>query len=256
MKRIVLLVLAAVLALSMAAGAQSPTGREILDEMDFRTILSGSGSAELTMITENNKGAQRSYSLKVYLRMDDEGDAQFLEYLAPADVRGTKFLSVKPKEGESQMWLYLPALGRERRIASHMTGDSFMGTDFTYDEIGGNFDYDADYNVKRLVDEVEQGVDCYVLELTAQGSDAPYEQVRMWVWKAKMVPVKIEFYGAGGTLSKTLTLSNFQPVSGELIPHYVVMANNAQGTRTILELSKISSEEVDPDIFTVRNLRR
>ena len=55
------------------------------------------------MITENAKGAQRSFSLKVYVQMDEEGDAQFLEYLAPADVRGTKFLSVKPKDGESQM---------------------------------------------------------------------------------------------------------------------------------------------------------
>ncbi|HBG09447.1 MAG: outer membrane lipoprotein-sorting protein [Limnochordia bacterium] len=256
MKRVLLLVLAVVLAVGSAAGAESPTGQEILDDLSFRTILSGSGSAELTMITENAKGAQRSFSLKVYVQMDEEGDAQFLEYLAPADVRGTKFLSVKPKDGESQMWLYLPALGRERRIAAHMTGDSFMGTDFTYEEIGGDFDYEEDYTVQRLPDQAEQGVDCYLLELTAKGSEALYSKVRMWVWKEQMVPVKIEFYGSGDALSKTLTLSNFLPVSGELIPHHVVMANNAQGTRTILELTEVSQETVDPDIFTVRNLRR
>lgn len=251
-----LLVLAALLVLSWTALAQGPTGQEILDELSFRTILSGSGSAELTMITENAKGAQRSYELQVYVRMDEEGDAQFLEYLAPGDVRGTKFLSLKPKDGESQMWLYLPALGRERRIASHMTGDSFMGTDFTYEEIGGSFDYEEDYAVQRLQDQVEQGVDCYLLELTAQGSAAAYDRVLIWVWKDKMVPVKIEFYGSGNALTKTLTLSDFQLVSGELIPHRVVMANNMEGTRTILELTKVSQEEVSPDIFTVRNLRR
>jgi predicted RND superfamily exporter protein/outer membrane lipoprotein-sorting protein len=255
MKKTVLLVLALVLTLSVAAGADSRTGQEILDELTFQTILSGSGSAEITMITENAKGAQRSYSLQVYVQMTDEGDAQFLEYLAPADVRGTKFLSINPKEGENQMWLYMPALGRERRIASHMTGDSFMGTDFTYEEIGGNFDYEDDYNVQRLGDQVEQGVNCYLLELTAKASDAPYDKVRMWVWQEKMVPVKIEFY-AGENLTKTLTLSDFQLVSGELIPHHVVMANNVQGTRTILELQDVSQEDVSPDVFTVRNLRR
>ena len=56
-------------------------------------------------------------------------------------------------------------------------------------------------------------------------------------------------------MAKTLTLSRFQLVSGELIPH-VVMANNIQGTRTILELAQVSQDEVDPEIFTVRNLRR
>ncbi|HPT83363.1 MAG TPA: outer membrane lipoprotein-sorting protein [Limnochordia bacterium] len=256
MKRVFVLVLAVVLAVGAAAAAQSPTGQEILDELNFRTIMSGSGSAQITMITENAKGAQRSYSLRVYVKMDEEGDAQFLEYLAPADVRGTKFLSIKPKDGESQMWLYLPALGRERRIASHMTSDSFMGTDFTYDEIGGNFDYEADYTVQRLQDQVEQGVDCYVLELQAKNSGALYAKVRMWVWKEQMVPVKIEFYSSGDTLTKTLLLDDFQNVSGELIPHKVIMASNAQGTRTILELAQVSQEAVDPDIFTVRNLRR
>ena len=160
------------------------------------------------------------------------------------------------KRRESQMWLYLPALGRERRIAAHMTGDSFMGTDFTYDEIGGNFGYEDDYAAERLPDQVEQGLDCYVLELTAAGPGALYPKVRMWVWKEEMVPVKMEFHASGDTLAKTLTLSRFQLVSGELIPHYVVMANNIQGTRTILELAQVSQDEVDPEIFTVRNLRR
>lgn len=257
MKRVVLSILALVLMCTPAISAQELTGREILDQLNFSTILSGSGSAQITMITENAKGAQRSYSLQVYVRMDEEeGDAQFLEYLAPADVRGTKFLSLRPKDGESQMWLYLPALGRERRIAAHMTGDSFMGTDFTYDEIGGNFGYEDDYAAERLPDQVEQGLDCYVLELTAAGPGALYPNVRMWVWKEEMVPVKMEFHASGDTVAKTLTLSRFQLVSGELIPHYVVMANNIQGTRTILELAQVSQDEVDPEIFTVRNLRR
>jgi len=50
--------------------------------------------AELNLITENARGQQRKYSVKVYLKSDDAGDRQFLEYLSPADVRGTKFLSL------------------------------------------------------------------------------------------------------------------------------------------------------------------
>lgn len=255
MKRTLLIVLALLLTASAGISARELTGEEILDQLKFNTILTGSGRAQLTMITENAKGAQRSYSLEIFLKMGEDGDAQFLEYLAPADVRGTKFLSLNPKEGENQMWLYLPALGRERRIAAHMTGDSFMGTDFTYEEIGGSFDYQDDYGVKRLADQVEQGVDCYLLELTAKGDQALYEKVQLWVWQAELVPVKIEFY-RGGQLAKTLTLSEFKQISGELIPHEVVMADNVQGTKTILQITEVSQEEVADEIFTVRNLRR
>lgn len=256
MKKTLLILLTLVLVSGVGVRAQERTGQQILDDLTFSTVLSGSGTAELSMITENAKGAQRSYSLKVYLKSDDGGDKQFLEYLAPADVRGTKFLSLNEKGQENQMWLYMPALGRERRIASHMTGDSFMGTDFTYDEIGGNFNYDQDYAVKRLGDEQEQGVDCYVLELTARSADPLYEKIQMWVWKDELVPVRVQFYKSGQTLTKTLTLGDFRPVSGELIPHDVVMADHLKGTRTLLEIAELSQEAVSDDVFTVRNLRR
>ncbi len=257
MKRTLVIMLALLLtAASAAVSAQELTGQQIIDDLGFDSILTGSGTAELTLITENARGAQRTYSVRVYLKTDDAGDKQFLEYLAPADVRGTKFLSINEEGQESQMWLYMPALGRERRIASHMTGDSFMGTDFTYEEIGGGFNYDKDYAAKRLADEQVQGLECYVLELTAAEPDALYEKIVMWVWIEKMVPVKLQFYSGGEVLAKTLAMDQFQLVSGELIPHHLVMADEVQGTRTILEITELSQAEVSDDVFTVRNLRR
>src|SRR5690554_7810723 len=227
-----LLLLLSILLLSSVSYAADRSGQEILDDLAFSNVLSGSGVAELNLITENARGQQRKYSVKVYLKSDDAGDRQFLEYLSPADVRGTKFLSLNLEGQEDQMWLYLPAIGRERRVASHMTGDSFMGTDFTFDEIGGNFATDNDYSAKRLGDEEEMGVTCYVLDLTAKTSSALYERMKMWVWKEEMVPVKVEFYDQGTEPLKTLTLSDFHIVSDELIPHNIIMADNSKGTKT------------------------
>lgn len=255
-KRTLITLLVLVLTAGAMVGATDLTGQQILDALTFDTVLSGSGTAELTLITENAKGAQREYSVRVHMKTSETGDKQFLEYLAPADVRGTKFLSINEEGQESQMWLYMPALGRERRIASHMTGDSFMGTDFTYEEIGGGFKYDEDYTVKRLGNESVMGRDCYVLELTAQGAGALYEKMQMWVWVEEMVPLQIAFYGSGGTRTKTLTMDNFKSVSGDLIPHDLVMLDDVKGTRTILQITELSSDDVSDDIFTVRNLRR
>lgn len=256
MKRILLTLFCVVLIMGSAAYAHELTGQEILDDLTFSAVFSGSGTAELTMVTENARGAQRKFSLEVFLKSDDDGDKQFLEYLNPADVRGTKFLSINEKDKESQMWLYMPALGRERRVASHMTGDSFMGTDFTFDEIGGNFATDNDYSAKRLGDEEEMGVTCYVLDLTAKTSSALYERVKMWVWKEEMVPVKVEFYDQGTEPLKTLTLSDFHIVSDELIPHNIIMADNSKGTKTYLQIDSVSQDDVSDDVFTVRYLRR
>ncbi len=256
MKKTIVIMLSLIVLLGGFACAAELSGQEILDDLGFSTILSGSGVAELNLITENARGQQRKFSVKVYLKSDDAGDRQFLEYLSPADVRGTKFLSLNLEGQEDQMWLYMPAMGRERRIAAHMTGDSFMGTDFTYDEIGGNFAKEGQYSAVRLEDQTEDGVKCYVLDMTALEADALYEKVEMWVWQDEMVPVKVQFMDAGGTLKKTLTLDNFKTVSKELIPHDVIMADNVKGTRTILEIIEVSEEDVDDDVFTVRYLRR
>lgn len=256
MKKTLLVLLAIVLVTGVTVSARELTGQEILDDLTFSAVFSGSGTAELTMVTENAKGAQRKFSLEVFLKSDDDGDKQFLQYLSPADVRGTKFLSLNEDGKESQMWLYMPALGRERRVASHMTGDSFMGTDFTFDEIGGNFATDDDYSAERLADQEEAGVTCYVLDLTAKTSSALYERVKMWVWQEEMVPVKVEFYGTEPNPIKTLKLTDFRTVSKELIPHDIVMTDNTKGTKTYLEIDSISQDDVSDDVFTVRYLRR
>ena len=152
--------------------------------------------------------------------------------------------------------LYLPAMGRERRIAAHMTGDSFMGTDFTYEEIGGEIPYEDDYAAERLEDETIDGFDCYVLDLIPKKADVSYERIKMWVWKDEMIPVRIEFWNPANVLRKTLTLGDFRDVDGDIMPHYLVMADNSAGTRTILEITETSREGINDDLFTLRYLRR
>lgn len=98
-----LLLLLSILLLSSVSYAADRSGQEILDDLAFSNVLSGSGVAELNLITENARGQQRKYSVKVYLKSDDAGDRQFLEYLSPADVRGTKFLSQFGGPGRSDV---------------------------------------------------------------------------------------------------------------------------------------------------------
>ena len=232
-----------------------PSGDDILAQLKGQTALIGSGSAVVNLITENKKGDQRASKLMVFRSDDGVAEKQLVEYMDPADVRGTKFLSISERGGgEPEMWLYLPALGRERRIAGHMTKGNFMGTDFTYEEIGGGWAYSDEYDAVRLDDEAHEEYACYVLDLTPR-TEGDYSRLKMWVWRDEMIPLKIQFYDTSGQLSKQLLITDLRRnEDGECIPHRIVMSNELAGTKSIIEILEIRNQ-VDDDFFTLRYLR-
>lgn len=235
----------------------SLTGDEIVEQLKGDMAITGSGHAVLDLITENKRGDRREHGLILFRSDDGKTEKQLVEYTSPADVRGTKFLSIYEVDAdETQMWLYLPALGRERRIAGHMTKGSFMGTDFTYEEIAGFGSYSDDYEAIRLADEELDGRECYVLDLTPTSGDIEYSQVRMWVWQAEMIPLRLDFFNADGQLSKRLLLSDLQQDSeGKYSPHSITMSNELEGTKSIVNIRE-TYEEVDDSYFTMRYLRQ
>lgn len=246
-----------VLALGAGALAAELSAAEILDRVTGTAVLSGSGQAELELVTENARGQQRTHRLRLF-RMEAGGTTrQLLEYLEPADVRGTKFLSIDEPGQPAQMWLYLPALGRERRIAGSATQDQFMGTDFTYDEISGGATYKEDYTAQRLPDAAVDGRAAYVLKLTPKSPDKKYGYVQMWVWKETFLPLRIDFFDRSGRLEKQLLAADFrQDEQGKWLPYRLTMANAKTGTKTVVQLLSQRSGPVPDEYFTLRYLRR
>ncbi len=250
------LVLALVVAGTSGAAAAEPTAREILDELKGMAFT-GSGSATIELVTINARGQERSNRLAFYRQETAYGANQLLEYLSPADVAGTKFLTVDDESGETMMWLYLPALGRERRISGSATQDNFMGTDFTFEEIGSMGSFSEDYDADRLPDEAVDGRDSYVLRLAPHAADSKYSSVQLWVWKEHMVPLRIEFYNRQGGLDKVLINEDVRPdAEGRWQPHVITMRNENTGSRTIIRVLETSSEPVPDEYFTLRYLRR
>src|SRR5690606_6102101 len=125
--------------------------------------------------------------------------------------------------------LYLPALGRERRIAGSAAQDSFMGTDFTFEEIGSLGTFSRDYDAERLADEVYQGVDSYVLRLVPREAGGKYSAVTLWVAKESFVPLRVEFYNRQGSLEKILINEDLR--------------QTAQGRRSEEHTSELQSRE-------------
>lgn len=244
--------------LTVTVVAAELSGEEILQKITGSSTLSGSGSAVVRLRTINRRGQEKQQSLSIYRLETKTHEKQLIEFLTPADVKGTKFLSLRDlKSNAEEMWLYLPALKRERRIAGHMTKDNFMGTDFTYEEISGN--YQGKYTANRLVDEKINAYDCYVLELhpNDQGDKTI---TKMWIWKYKYLPIKIEFYNKDNKLEKIMLSEEIKKPSNSIdesyLPMKITMENKLLMTKTVIKILEYSNEVPNDEYFTMQYLRR
>jgi hypothetical protein len=112
----------------------------------------------------------------------DKKTIMFLQQ--PADVKGTGFLTsdYNDESKTNDRWLYLPAMKKTRRISgTSAKKEYFMGSDFTYDDMG-NRDVDSD-NHKLLKEETVNGQSCRVIESTPKESDGLYSKNISWIRK-------------------------------------------------------------------------
>jgi len=242
-------VLATALLLGAAAmAAAAPTAQEILDSVDVSGLLAGSGRALIELLVEKGKQAKVN-RIEVYRYDDGKGTSrQMVEFLSPADVKGTKFLSIVEPGAEDQMWLYLPAVGRERRIAGSSAQGQFMGTDFTFEEISLNRSTWEQYTPSLLADRLVDGVLCHIVKLAPKSSGQSYSSLVLCVSKGDMNPVRIEFYGKGDKLQKVMTLS--------WDPQVIRLENVAACSTTTVKVLEYDEGAVPDEVFTLRYLRK
>lgn len=253
----VIIVSGAVAAGTVGAAAAAPTAQQVLDSMQMSGLLGGSGRAVVELVVEKGKQTKTN-KVEIFRRDDGKGSSsQMVEFLAPADVKGTKFLSIVEPGAEDQMWLYLPAVGRERRIAGSSAQGQFMGTDFTFEEISLSEDSWKDYTAALLPDQKVDGRLCYVLRLTPKSSGQAYTGVVLYVWQDGALPLKIEFYGKGDKLQKVMTLQDLQKVEGGIWqPRTIKLTNVTAGSATTVKILESDTKPVSDEVFTLRYLRK
>jgi len=230
----------------------SLTGNEILKKVDARAV--GSEAPKdiqmiMTMKIVSPSGSGKVRELKTWTKNNrNEDDWRLMKFISPPDVRGVGFLTLS----DEQMYLYLPEFHRIRRIASHNKSDSFMGSDFSYEDLGvSSF---QKYYEAELIKEED---DLWLLNLTKKpDADKPYELIEMWVSKESNLPVRMKIYDSSGALSKE-TLQESRPFGTYWIPVKITMKNIKEGSRTELTMDEIKTDQgLDPEIFTPRFLKR
>jgi outer membrane lipoprotein-sorting protein len=230
-----------------ACGAQELTGEEILKKEDENRSDSEITISEMTIV--HKSGAKRVRKIKAWMKGDDY---TLVRFLSPANVKGTGFLSVKEDD-----WLYLPALKKVRRIATKEKGGSFMGSDFSYDDVGGGSVIE-DYDAELLGVEEYEGQNCYVLELVPKNpEDISYSKLKRWVDRDSFCSMKIEYYDKHGELLKVMYSSEFEEMKEFWVTKRIEMQNVQKGSKTIIVVEETElNPEIPGEMFTTRQLER
>jgi outer membrane lipoprotein-sorting protein len=234
------------------------SGEEVMRRVDAHpSPASMQGTMVMQLIGKQGKVLTRE--IRVWSKRTEEGEMMLIKFVAPADVKGTAFLTIK-KGGKEEMKLYLPALKRVRRIAGSQKKGSFMGSDFSYDDISNLSGLDIeDYTHELLRTEKEGGVEVYVVASTPKpGVDSSYSKQVAWVPADTFVPRRIEFYKKD-KLYKVLTNREVKPFADGkyLIPTLLEMENVTSGHKTVLEQKDLQIDvPIDDAVFTERFMKK
>ena len=227
------------------------TASQIMEHWDNRTIPIDMTS-KMTMNLIDKNGKVRMRLLKAY-RMSD--DKQIMWFLEPANVKGSSFLRLSYDDRDDDMWIYLPAFGKVRRIASHAKKGSFMGSDFTFEDMGDR--KLQDYAYQLLKEEVINGKSCWMVEsVPNEGVATDYSKIISWIWKEDYLDLKEEFYDKKGNLKKVKTLELIK-VEKYWVPKLIVMENLKSKHKTEMVFDEIKVDTgLDEKVFNSNYMTR
>jgi outer membrane lipoprotein-sorting protein len=226
----------------LSGNLQAMDGQQIHEKMRNRDAGKTMHSImKMTLIDKNGESKDRV--IETWTMKHDEANdlsQSVMEFKSPATVKGTRFLQIQNKDRDDDQWIFLPALNRVRRIAATEGNASFMGSDFTYDDMKLQGSDDATHTLLR--EEAFEGRDCYVLESKDPDSKS-YSKLISWITKEHFIPVKVEFYDLkSGELSKVMTIEGeVEKIDGVWTVFTTRMKSLKEEHQTLLEVLRNKS---------------
>lgn len=214
---------------------------------------------DLTIVDRRKNERHREMKIETK-KYDGDETRTILFFLAPPEVRGVGLLQWSKPHEEDTQWLRLPELERPRRISGSGKRESFVGTDFSYEDLSiwaEILDWtDADAKVGLLRDEPVETQPCAVIEMVPVGADVSYEKIRVWLGREDWVIHRMEFDHRAKTV-KRLDLTDVRRVGDIPVAHRLVMHNLRGGSSTSVVFTDIEYDtRIADEEFTQRRLEK
>ena len=255
--------LVAVAATVVQAHAGDLTAEEIMRRNVVADKVSDS-RAEVTMTLVSESGARRERSTLSLSKLTPNGVDQkrLVRFLTPPDVKGTATLLIEHADADDDIWIYLPALHKVRRLVANNKKDSFVGTDFSYGDIIG---HRVESWTHTLVGtEQLDGAETYVVDSVprtdAVRETSGYAKRRSWVRGDNFVAVKVLYWDTAEKPVKELHVADLRetdPVQHKWQGFRVTMRNTQTGHSTEIVWAKLEvGVGLSDDVFTERELEK
>ena len=238
--------------------AQLPDAGQIMSKSRDLS-LTGSMSANINLTITEKGGATRNRTISMTTKSYPDGlEKRFIKFVEPADVRGTAMLVFDNKNTADEMWIYLPAFKKTRRIVTSEKGKSFMSSEFS----------NADMSSPTLSDFVNKHLDKsgtnnqWIIESTPVNDDKAdeygYSKKVSYISTDKNQVLKMEFYNFDNEPFKTIEIKSIYPLSDGKYLVKDMIANNLITNRKseILFSNLFNGVKVDDSFFSLQNLER
>jgi len=256
-------VAAALLALHLPGGAVGAelSAADIIGKSAARRTVTNS---EQTMVMEIFDKMGRSRVRKIVSRVKDSDGVSksHVEFVEPEDVNGVQFLTVQNPNGEDFQWLYMPASGVLNQISGSSRRGSFMGSDFSFEDLTVGQVGDGDHSLLTASSiEVEgKPVEVHVVQSIPKAAlKSAYTRIVTYIEKARLMPRKGEFFGKKGVHVKTMPILEVQDKGGVFVPMRTRMENLKRGTKTEVRVEAVEvnlpPEKLPDYLFTPESLQ-
>ena len=257
--------LTAVLATVLTAGApfspqENPTAESIARQVQDRDTGRDSRAAmRMKLFDRRGRSRERAMTLTTLRGRGNpgaapsapDGDRLLIRFSFPNDIRGTSFLVWEHPDADDERFLYLPSLGRVRRIAGAEMQESFVGSDFTYEDIGGREFDEYTYAFAPSTSSGQAPSTAWTppsggapqpvwrLESRRKDTNAEFPRVVSLILKDSFVVVQADIFNRRNEKQKVYTVKRVERIEGIWTVMESVMTNDLEKTRTELVVESI-----------------
>jgi hypothetical protein len=243
------------------AQAQDLTAREIIDTSQERTRVDGMESIS-TLTIVDPKGRERIRKITLASKSQADVDKTIIKFLEPSDIRGTGMLIHDYPEKVDDMWIYMPALRKTRRIVSSEKSTSFMGSEFTNADMAiPTLD---DFHFKKTGSAKVGDTDCIVIESTPRTDEIAdehgFSKKVAYVGKDDLLVHQVDYYDLNGEKEKVMNISGYERVDeddSKYIARNMHIQNLMNGRESMMVMEKVQlNPDLKDELFTTTYLEK
>jgi len=243
-----LLIILIILSSWFSSYSQEMTAKEIVKRANDKvTGTSSQGTMKMSIVRPD-------WSREVSMKSWSKGTEYYLIYITePVKDKGQVFM----KRGQD-MWNWMPSINRMIKLPPSMMSQSWMGSDFTNDDLVRMNSIIEDFTHEIVGSERIEGYDCYIIELVPKPEAAVvWGKIRLWISKEEYHELKGEYFDEDLVLVNTMTSSNIKQMGDRMLPSRTVMAPvDKPGNQTILEMVDIIFDKpIDDNFFSQQNMK-